>query len=191
MPLWTIKQLVEQVTEALRRLGLDQSSGRVRSVPDVRTIRYYSTAGILDKPLSFRGRTALYGRRHLLQILAVKRLQSDGRSLGEVQASLVGLSDVELSALVGLDTSPPEPAEPTWTELPRETPFWSAQPVPVAPAPSAVSVLAVQLASGVLLVLPAGSTLSDSAMDAIALAAAPLVQQLSDLDLIQQETSND
>ena len=68
-----------------------QASGRVRDVPDRRTIRYYTTLGLIDRPAAMRGRTALYGLRHLLQLAAIKRLQAHGLSLAEVQQRLVGL----------------------------------------------------------------------------------------------------
>ena len=55
-----------------------QPSGRVRAVPDRRAIRCTSTIGLIDRPVAHRGRTALYGPRHLLQLVAVKRLQARG-----------------------------------------------------------------------------------------------------------------
>ena len=50
-------------------------------VPDARTIRYYATLGLIDRPEAFRGRTALYGARHLSQLVAIKRLQAKVRHL--------------------------------------------------------------------------------------------------------------
>ena len=47
---------------------------RVRELPDRRTVRYYATLGLLDRP-TIQGRTAFYGRRHLLQ-LATARVES-------------------------------------------------------------------------------------------------------------------
>ena len=81
--LWTIDELGERVAEALGGPGYDGvPSGRVRDVPDLRTIRYYTTLGLLDRPAAMRGRTALYGPRHLLQLVAIKRLQARGLSSG-------------------------------------------------------------------------------------------------------------
>jgi hypothetical protein len=39
----------------------------VRVRPDVRTIRYYGTLGLIDPPPEMTGRSARYGGRHLLQ----------------------------------------------------------------------------------------------------------------------------
>src|SRR5437764_12935338 len=100
--LWTIEELGAQVALALSVDYEGPGNGRVRDVPDRRTIRYYTTLGLLDRPAAMRGRTALYGRRHLLQLVAVKRLQANGLSLTEIQARLVGLSDRALEGIAQL-----------------------------------------------------------------------------------------
>jgi DNA-binding transcriptional MerR regulator len=88
---WRLEELAQLAGLALDAAPYDgQCSGRVREVPDARTIRYYTTIGILDRPLEMRGRTAYYGRRHLLQIVAVKRLQARGMSLVDIQKSIAG-----------------------------------------------------------------------------------------------------
>jgi len=76
-------------------------NGRVRDLPDVRTIRWYQSIGLVDRPATFRGRSALYGRRHLLQIAAIKKLQAAGLSLEEIQAGLPGRTDAELARTLG------------------------------------------------------------------------------------------
>src|SRR5947199_5115022 len=98
-PPWTIDELGAQVALALSVDYEGAGSGRVRDVPDRRTIRYYTTLGLIDRPAAFRGRTALYGRRHLLQLTAIKRLQARGLSLTDVQARLVGLTGSALEKL--------------------------------------------------------------------------------------------
>src|ERR671932_10436 len=92
-PLWTLDELCAQVALALAADYAGQASGRVREVPDRRTIRYYTTLGLVDRPAAVRGRTALYGRRHLLQLVAIKRLQAEGRSLADVQVELAAAGD--------------------------------------------------------------------------------------------------
>ena len=83
-------ELVERVRRALAAEYPGAPNGRVREAPDRRAIRWYTTTGLVDRPLGMRGRTALYGPRHLLQIVAVKRRQADGRSLADIQAELGG-----------------------------------------------------------------------------------------------------
>ena len=106
---WTILELVELAAETLaglvgvaraRRRGPARgTNGRVRDVPNERLIRWYVTVGLVDPPLSRRGRVARYGQRHLLQLVAVKRRQAEGRSLAEIQAELAGATDETLAAV--------------------------------------------------------------------------------------------
>src|SRR5438552_14836888 len=100
--LWTIDQLGAQTALALAVDYAGSPNGRVRDVPDRRTIRYYTTLGLLDRPAEMRGRTALYGRRHLLQLVAIKRLQARGLSLAAIQQELLGLNDASLRRLARL-----------------------------------------------------------------------------------------
>jgi len=140
--LWTLDQLAEQVETALSVDYSGAPSGRIRSVPDRRAIRWYTTIGLVDRPAAARGRTALYGERHLLQLVAIKRLQAAGRSLAQIQAELAGATEGTLRSLARI---PHEPALPSTPPLaaPRTERFWSAPPTPVAqPAASAVSATA-------------------------------------------------
>lgn len=73
---WTIGELAEHAARALRDGAPPPANGRVRDVPGERLIRWYTTIGLVDPPLTRRGRIARYGRRHLLQLVAVKRLQA-------------------------------------------------------------------------------------------------------------------
>lgn len=70
---------------------------RIQAIPDGRTLRFYQSTGLLDRPLRYDGRVARYGPRHLLQLLAVRALQSQGQSLAQIQAALAGISDDELA----------------------------------------------------------------------------------------------
>src|SRR5262249_15289132 len=124
-PLWTIAELGERVAQALSVDYPGQTNGQVRAVPDRRTIRYYTTLGLIDAPTEMRGRTALYGRRHLLQLVAIKRLQVAGRSLAEIQQQLLGLATTQLEQLARL------PADGETVPTRTSQPFWSAAPAPV------------------------------------------------------------
>ena len=158
---WTIAELSERVVAALAASGYQASAnGQVRAVPDLRTIRYYTSLGLLDRPLEMRGRTALYGPRHLYQLCAIKRLQAEGKALGEVQAALAGLDERALArvAQVPADALVAGPEEAAPAETRRAGSFWSAAPAPVARAersPSRaapiVHVTKIQLGPGVQL----------------------------------------
>ncbi|MGH8881250.1 MAG: MerR family transcriptional regulator [Stackebrandtia sp.] len=96
---WPIGELARRVAAALA-VGYDgPGNARVRGVPDVRSIRWYATIGLLDKPTAFRGRTALYGPRHLRQVVAVKRRQAAGATLAQIQVELAGAPDERLASL--------------------------------------------------------------------------------------------
>jgi DNA-binding transcriptional MerR regulator len=97
----TLDELVDESTRLLTGRGLleAQADGRVSGAPDARTVRYYGTLGLVDRP-AYEGREARYGRRHVLQVIAIKILQSLGLPLAEVQARLYGKSNAELEALL-------------------------------------------------------------------------------------------
>jgi DNA-binding transcriptional MerR regulator len=101
-PRWTLDELAERVETALAVDYHGQASGRVRAVPDRRAIRWYTTIGLIDRPAGHRGRTALYGPRHLLQLVAVKRLQAGGLPLVSIQQELAGATDTQLARVARL-----------------------------------------------------------------------------------------
>src|SRR6476660_3360448 len=96
---YTIDELSAAVEAALAEGYGGPPNGRVRDVPDRRTIRYYTMLGLIDRPAEMRGRTALYGRRHLLQLVAIKKLQAQGLTLHQVQERLLGLTDGDLERI--------------------------------------------------------------------------------------------
>jgi DNA-binding transcriptional MerR regulator len=112
---WTLDELAERVDAALA-VGYDgQPSRRVRNVPDRRAIRWYTTIGLIDRPAAHRGRTALYGQRHLLQLVAIKRLQARGLPLVAIQQQLAGATNRHLAGVarlpeVSLTRPSPRPA---------------------------------------------------------------------------------
>jgi DNA-binding transcriptional MerR regulator len=79
---------------------------------DARSVRYYQTIGLLDRPLRYDGRTAIYGVRHLHQLVCVRALQAQGLSLSQVQRALSGATDAQLAAAVAdaLGQAAPAPA---------------------------------------------------------------------------------
>ena len=190
----TISELAEQAAGVLAA-SPQQANGRVRDVPNERLIRWYVTLGLLDPPLSRRGRVARYGDRHLLQLVAVKRRQAEGRSLAEIQEELAGATNETLAAIADLKASP-EPAPPV---APAATPRFWARP-PAKPAkPETSETLETQergtrnapglarglrLAPGVMLLLEAADR--EPAPDdvtAILAAAQPLLNALADRGL--------
>ncbi|WP_406317091.1 helix-turn-helix domain-containing protein [Streptosporangium sp. NBC_01639] len=208
---WTIGELAERASAALAPTA--QLNGRVTDVPTERVIRWYSTIGLLDPPSARRGRVAVYGRRHLLQLIAVKRRQADGRTIAEIQAELAGAGDQLLESIAGIPAPPVEPAAPRaarprfWAEppsTPRRAPAGPAAPRPPAPRPAApphasgtgapppvppaVLVHGVRLATGVTLLLDSGGrTASPEALAEITAASGALLAVLRKHDLAPAE----
>ena len=120
----TLEELCAEVTAELDRRGLRQAQedGRVTPAPDIRTVRYYATFGLVDRPVR-DGREVRYGRRHVLQILAVKALQAKGMELAEIQGQVYGRSNPELETLLRAEeeararTPVPGPAAVLWREV--------------------------------------------------------------------------
>lgn len=141
---WTIDELAQQAAEVLAGCGVRAPNGRVTKSPDRRVIRWYATIGLLDRPLRTGGRTARYGSRHLLQLVAVKRRQAQGRSLAEIQGELTGATDTTLRKVAGL----PGPANDTTLRqaaglpAPANDVLREAAGLPTPAAPVALSALA-------------------------------------------------
>ncbi len=98
---YTLEELSDEVARNLREHNLisAQQDNRVSAAPDVRTIRYYTTLGLIDRPF-IEGRVARYRRRHLLQLLAIKALQGLSMPLADIQARLYSLGDSELEGVI-------------------------------------------------------------------------------------------
>ena len=72
-----------------------------------RTVRLYATQGLIDRP-GKEGRSAIYGRRHLLQLLLIRSLARRGLSLSAI-APLSVLNNNELEQqLANLDSNADE-----------------------------------------------------------------------------------
>ena len=97
----TLENLVAAAARVLRRLDVRPADGRVAAEPDARGVRYYQGIGVLDRPARYDGRRAVYGFRHLLQLIAVKRLQQEGHPLHLIQQSLAGRPTAALEQALG------------------------------------------------------------------------------------------
>ena len=77
-PLWGLDEFVEQANRFLPKyLPENPSNTRVRDEVTPRLVRHYTTLGMLDEPLK-EGREARYEYRHLLQLLTLRKLLSEG-----------------------------------------------------------------------------------------------------------------
>lgn len=189
---WTIEDLVAESKTRLEALP-PPKNGQVRAVPDERTVRYYATLGLLDRPAAMRGRAALYGPRHLAQIVAIKRMQSAGHSLADIQQMWPTLDDATLTRVTGVELPVKERAKAGRRD------FWKQEvaPAPAMPlrAPStlaqtakAPAELRVELAPGsyIVVAIADGVTISPADIRALREAAAPLVTELARRGLTEE-----
>jgi DNA-binding transcriptional MerR regulator len=97
----TLEELRVEVEQALNTYNLlgAQQDHRVSQAPDIRTIRYYTSLGLIDRPV-IEGRQARYGKRHVLQVLAIKSLQARLLPLSEIQSRIYGRTDQELEVML-------------------------------------------------------------------------------------------
>jgi hypothetical protein len=194
--LMTVQTLVNAAAKIIEDQSLEQDSARVTPVPQIRTVRYYTTHGLLDGPARLDGRRALYSRRHLLQLLAIKQLQARGLDLAQVQAHLLGLTDDALATLARVSpalldaTMADATSSPNDPEPPSEPAFWMEQPVDLSPTPPKplaprLTLSGVRLATGVTLLIEGASRPLDARdEDAIASAALTLLNTLRARGLI-------
>jgi DNA-binding transcriptional MerR regulator len=182
---WTLDELCARVEAVLAGDGPGAINGRVREVPDRRTVRYYTTLGLIDRPAELRGRTAYYGRKHLLQLVAIKRLQARGLALADVQQRLLGLGEDELAPLAQVPdrVAPPSPPSPNTADQHEGAAFWRTLPAPpAAPTPPAEpaswGLRTVDLGPGAALTLVAARALRLEDEAAIRTAAGPLLDLL-------------
>lgn len=194
---WTLDELVRRIAAALAGPAYPGSpNGRVRDVPDRRAVRWYVTIGLVDRPAAMQGRTALYGTRHLLQIVAIKRRQAEGRSLAEIQAELAGATDRTLRRVAAVpDALLAEDSKSPSEDAIRHR-FWAEPPAAASSTTSdggsdSVTMLAaVRLAGGALVLLPRQSGRPDvDDISAIQAAARPLLDVLADRGLLTKEWS--
>ena len=191
---WTLSELVAKAETSIATLP-EPKNGQVRAVPDERTVRYYGTIGLLDRPAAMRGRTALYGRRHLAQVVAIKRLQGAGRSLAEIQQLWPTLDDATLARMTGVHVAATDavPGRATRRDFwkrdvePGPIQLTPGKPVvglvvPATGGPIAPTELRVELAPNVSLViaLPEDAvSISSADVRAFRAAAAALVAELA------------
>jgi DNA-binding transcriptional MerR regulator len=174
---WTLDELVAEVAARLGEGGVEQGSNRVRDVPDRRTVRYYTTLGLVDGPDERSGKVGLYGERQLLQLLAIKQLQARGETLATIQARLLGLSTGRLRAIAEASTS-----------ASANTSASASGGARAAPPPRGALLQGVPVSDSVILMLQLSRELTGEDLEAIEAASAPLLRLLRARHLIRLAT---
>jgi len=86
----------------MSELGLEQARGTVTNVPDERTIRYYLAEGLIQPVDERQGTASVFGYVHLLQLVAVKKLQAEHFPIRKIRELVGGKSEQELESLLGI-----------------------------------------------------------------------------------------
>lgn len=97
---FTLSQLVAILREQLPQVAPSQTKYRVTEIPSERTIRFYTANKLVDKPFSREGTSARYGYRHILQIMAIKYLQSQYLPLVKIRSLVENISNRDLELLI-------------------------------------------------------------------------------------------
>jgi DNA-binding transcriptional MerR regulator len=123
-----------------------QTKYRVTDVPSERTLRFYTAGGLVDRPLGRDGTTSRYGYRHILQLLAIKYLQSQYLPLVKVRSLTAGAGNRDLELLIPEIPGVAHKGIGPWGEAlvnrptarDRDLPPVAAPPLPAPVAPPAV-----------------------------------------------------
>jgi DNA-binding transcriptional MerR regulator len=99
-----VVELANQATGILAEIGTTQDRGTVSAAPDERTLRYYLAEGLISPATEKQGTASVFGYLHLLQLLVVKKLQSENLPIRKIRELVGGRTEKELERLLGLDT---------------------------------------------------------------------------------------
>lgn len=97
---WSLEELVQVANQLLPQyLPQEARSGRPLEEVNPRLVRHYTTLGLLDKPLKV-GREARYIYRHIIQLLVVRRLLTEGYSAQVLSTLMTDTTTEDLEALL-------------------------------------------------------------------------------------------
>ncbi len=102
---FTITELATEIARIIPYFATRQEKYKVSVYPDEATIRYYISQGFVDKPIGSRGNAAIFTRKHLLQVIVIKYLQSRHFTLQKIKDMTSGLDEKGLEDILFKDTS--------------------------------------------------------------------------------------
>lgn len=112
---WNLRDLAAIAGAILDASGVRPVNAAASAHPNERTIRFYVTRGLVAPPEG-RGTAAIYGYRHLLQVLGIKLRQMEGATLGTITRETTEMTGDVLERRVAAALGP---ALPGPDELPR------------------------------------------------------------------------
>ena len=81
---WNARGLAAHAAALAGAAGVRPTSAVARAAPSMRSVRFYVSIGLLDRPEG-AGTAATYGYKHLLQLLAIKIRQREGQTLDVIK----------------------------------------------------------------------------------------------------------
>ena len=177
----TIDDLVDEADRLLRVFADRQTRYKVTDRPDVRTIRYYVTRGLLPRANGYEGGRARYGSAHLIRLLLIKKLQAEHHTLTRISSTLAGADDgAVLRLLLGEDSDPG----------PGEAPPRASTSAPARGPLAGRTVRRVDLPGGASLDVPPETVASPAAREALARALEAAAATLRSEQESEQETES-
>jgi len=95
-----LNELLGVANDFIAQIAPEQPSERVSNILTERNVRYYINQGLVDRPTGKDGVSALYEYKHLLQLIALKKLQSAYIPVKKIAGILNGKNESELHQII-------------------------------------------------------------------------------------------
>ena len=126
---WNARGLAAHVTALVDSAGLRPTNASARAAPSARSVRFYVSHGLLDRPEG-AGTAATYGYRHFLQLLAIKIRQREGQTLETIKREMKDVTGDALERRIAQSLAPALVANPVSPRTEAEAPVaWRRMPV--------------------------------------------------------------
>ena len=102
---WNARGLAAPAPSLVAAAGRRPTNASARAAPSARSVRFYVSHGLLDRPEG-TGTAATYGYRHLLQLLAIKIRQREGQRLEVIKKEMKELAGDALERRVATTLAP-------------------------------------------------------------------------------------
>ena len=102
---WNARGLAAHVTALVDAAGMRPTNASARAAPSARSVRFYVSHGLLDRPEG-SGTAATYGYRHFLQLLAIKIRQREGQTLESIKREMKDVTGDALERRIAQSLAP-------------------------------------------------------------------------------------
>jgi DNA-binding transcriptional MerR regulator len=102
---WNARGLAAHVAGLVDAAGMKPTNASARAAPSARSVRFYVSHGLLDRPEG-AGTAATYHYRHFLQLLAIKIRQREGQTLDAIKREMRDLAGDALERRVAQSLAP-------------------------------------------------------------------------------------